>query len=151
MAVPAARTRREPFDRRFRLQFAALFAVAAGAIALIIYGVFGTDDAQIAVAPREIEDYSPVDGALETSQTTISVDLIDDYTGALIVDGVEIPLDQSQSGANDIGVLVYRPTQDTITGELEPGIHHVTVEYWPTTQPRESSSRAFRWTFRTTA
>jgi hypothetical protein len=144
----AART---PYDRRFRIQFAALFAVAVGAIAIIIYGVFGTDDAELAVAPREIESYSPVDGAIETSQTTISVDLIDNFTGALIVDGVEIPLDQIQSGATDIGVLVYRPTNDTVTGELQPGEHHVTVEYWPTTQPRESSSRSFRWTFRTSA
>jgi hypothetical protein len=150
VAVPI-RTERPTYDRRFRLQFAALFAVAVGAIAIIVYGVFGTDDAQVAVAPREIESYSPVDGAIETSQTTISVDLVDDYTGALIVDGVEIPLDQSQSGASDIGVLVYRPTADTITGELQPGVHHVTVEYWPTTQPRESSSRSFRWSFRTSA
>jgi hypothetical protein len=150
VAVPA-RTDRQVFDRRFRLQFAALFAVAAGAIAIIIYGVFGTDDAQVAVAPREIEAYSPVDGAIETSQTTISVDLIDGYSGALIVDGLEIPLDQTQSGATDIGVLVYRPTADTITGELQPGVHRVTVEFWPTTQPRESSSRSFRWSFRTSA
>jgi hypothetical protein len=140
-----------PYDRRFRIQFAALFAVAVGAIAIIIYGVFGTDDAQVAEKPLEIESYSPVDGAIETSQTTISVDLVDDFTGALIVDGVEIPLDQIQSGATDIGVLVYRPTNDTITGELQPGEHRVTVEYWPTTQPRASSSRTFRWTFRTSA
>ena len=45
MAVPA-RTERQPFDRRFRLQFAGLFAVAIGAIAIIVYGVFGTDDAE---------------------------------------------------------------------------------------------------------
>jgi hypothetical protein len=150
VASPAT-ARSTPYDRRFRIQFAALFAVAVGAIAIIIYGVFGTDDAEVVVAPAEIESYSPVDGAIETSQITITVDLRDDYSGALIVDGVEIPLDQTQGGAAAIGVLTYRPTADSATGELQPGPHRVAVEYWPTTQPRATSSRTFRWEFRTSA
>ena len=148
--MPTADTEREPLDRSFVLTFAALFAVAVGAVALIGYGLFGTDDREQAVPPPQVESYAPVDGAQVTSQITISVDLQDDHTGVLVVDGLEIPLDQIAIGADDIGILQYRPTEGSATGELQPGLHRVVVEFWPSTQSR-AASQTFRWEFRVTA
>jgi hypothetical protein len=139
-----------PRDRRLRIQFAALFAVAVGAIAIIIYGVFGTDDAQVGPPPEGIESYAPVQDSFVTSQITIRVDLDDEYTGVLVVDGTEIPLDQIADEAGNIGILEYRPGEDTATGELEPGQHSASVRFWRSTD-QEGSGRNFRWTFTVTA
>jgi hypothetical protein len=150
--VSSSATASPPFprDRRFILQFAALFAVAIGAIAIIIYGVFGTDDASIGEPPEGVESYEPVQDSFVTSQITIRVNLADEYTGALFIDGLEIPLDQIATQADNIGILEYRPGQDTATGELQPGRHRASVEFWRATDPR-GTSRSFRWTFTVTA
>ncbi len=135
---------------------AGLFLVVRG----IAAGVTGDERTNY---PDQIESVDPVPEAVQIlSQTGLFVDLIDGYTGVLIVDGVELP-------TVDIGRIVAAPGQqpvippgavfeqgnDTLTftpgdgqifDEFTSGVHAVQVVYWTITDGRERA-RSYTWTF----
>ena len=99
------------------------------------------------------------------SQTSVFVDLLTDYTGVLVIDGVEIEtidLSEIDSSAVEPGqqvdippatvyepgnaTLTYTPTEGAPIETFETGLHHVQVIYW---RVEEGRSRAglYAWTF----
>ena len=116
--------------------------------------------------PDEIEEIAPVPDAVQVlSQTSVFVDLITDYTGVLVIDGVEIEtidLSEIDSSAVEPGqqvdippatvyepgnaTLSYTPTEGAPIETFETGLHHVQVIYW---RVEEGRSRAglYAWTF----
>jgi hypothetical protein len=116
--------------------------------------------------PDEIESIAPVpDAVLVLSQTSVFVDLVTDYTGVLVIDGVEIEtvdLSEIDSSAVEPGqqvdvplatiyepgnaTLTYTPSEGAPIETFETGIHRVQVIYWRAEEGRSRPS-LYNWTF----
>jgi len=96
--------------------------------------------------PEAIEAIVPVEGGLTSSNSSVEVDLRDDTTGVLAIDGSEIPEDQLMITA-DLQIIEFRPGEDKEISRFEPGRHTATVVYWPRTGSR-ADSESFSWDFR---
>jgi hypothetical protein len=97
--------------------------------------------------PAAIVALQPRPGELIRPQDTIAVELRTDLTGALVLDGQEIPEGQltRQPG---LGEVSFRPGPGKDLSELPPGTHSVVVEYWVQAKPRPIHPATFAWTFR---
>ena len=80
--------------------------------------------------PPAIEAQFPEAGAVIRAQETVGVDLSDDMTGVIVIDGNRMPEDQ-YSGDPNLGLIQFRPGVDQEFREFEPGEHEVRIEYWP--------------------
>jgi hypothetical protein len=141
--------------------------VVALGFALVVHGLLsGVTGDERANLPTLIEDVQPVPEAVQTlSQSNVFVDLATDYTGVLVIDGVEIEtvnVDaigsiQVQPGQQvDLPpVTIYEPGNATLTftpsagapiEEFTEGQHQVTVRYWRVDQGPQRA-RSYTWTF----
>ncbi len=114
---------------------------------LLIFAGFKTeqgDDRE--PLPAAIESVQPIQDGIASSSSSIVVDLRDDTTGVIILDGTEIPEDQLRR-TEDLGLVEFRPGEDREFTRFEPGDHEVTVLYWPRTGTRPEAE-SFRWEFR---
>jgi hypothetical protein len=129
----------------------------------VLSGVTGDDRANL---PTLIEDVQPVPEAVQAlSQSNVFVDLAANYTGVLVIDGVEIEtvnVDEIGSIQVEPGqqvdlppVTIYEPGNATLTftpsagAPIETfgeGVHQVQVIYWRIDQGRQRA-RSFGWTF----
>lgn len=148
----------------------ASFGIAAGIVAIVVgFRVAVTGDEQLGL-PEGIESLNPVRGATQVlQQTAVFVDLVEGYTGVLVVDGVEletVSLDsigiQPVGGTSDPGgqvtlpaATIYEPGNATLTfvpsdsapiSTFSTGRHDVTVVYWKIDEGR-SKARSFTWDF----
>lgn len=100
--------------------------------------------------PAAIESIEPIEEGIVSSNGSIRVDLRDDTTGVILLDGTEIPEDQLDR-TPDLGIVEYRPQEDPDTDaemtRFEPGRHRATVLYWPRTGTR-ADAESFSWDFR---
>lgn len=80
--------------------------------------------------PAAIEAQYPEPGAVIRAQETVGVDLRDDLTGVIVIDGNRMPEDQ-YSGDPNLGLIQFRPGTGQEFREFEPGDHEVRIEYWP--------------------
>ncbi|MCU1458831.1 MAG: hypothetical protein JWL73_2923 [Actinomycetia bacterium] len=97
--------------------------------------------------PSEVQSVLPAPGDLERVQVTVSVDLRDDLTGSLVIDGTNIPDDQVDR-VPALGQLSFRPGPGKEFERLEPGSHTVTVNY----HLQQSANRdrgTYSWSFTT--
>ena len=94
-----------------------------------------------------IESVSPGPGELARLQDTITVDLRDDLTGVLLLDGQEVPEDQLERIV-PLAEVSFRPGADKDLEKFEPGQHTVVVYYWPQGKERPANPAAYSWTFR---
>ena len=162
-ARPRGRRRRRRIDRGL------LLASAGIAVGIVLVGlglmrsVTGDEAANL---PDEIEEIAPVPDAVQAlSQTSVFVDLLTDYTGVLVIDGVEIEtIDLSEIDSSEVepgqqvdippatvyepgnATLTYTPTEGAPIETFETGLHHVQVIYWRVEQGR-SRAADFAWTF----
>lgn len=97
--------------------------------------------------PSAVEQLLPDRGALIRPQEDVGVDLADDYTGVLLVDGVEIPEDQLQRVV-PLGQVSFRPGVGKQFERWTPGDHTAVVVYWLQTETREHSSSRYSWRFK---
>jgi hypothetical protein len=113
----------------------------------VIWG-FGSEKNQTGPQPPpELEAVSPLPEALTVpSQSSISVDMKFGYDATLIIDGVEVPQDQTVY-EKATAVLRFTPGPTTDLKSLPGGLRRVTVIYWPIQSDRETSGKPFSWTF----
>ncbi|HEX4982675.1 MAG TPA: hypothetical protein VFV63_13305 [Ilumatobacteraceae bacterium] len=146
-----------------------LVASAGIAVGLVLVGlgvarsVTGDDATKL---PDEIESIDPVPDAVQVlSQTSVFVDLLTDYTGELVIDGVvieTIDLSDIDSSAIQPGqqvdippatvyepgnaTLTYTPSEGAPIETFESGSHRVDVNYWKVEEGRQRQS-SYTWTF----
>ena len=114
------------------------------ALTLVVLGFAGRVDEQVKL-PRGIERVVPSVGALVRPQEEIGVDLANDRTGVLVLDGAEIPEDQL-TRVDPLGQVFFRPGTDKDLDRFEAGNHRVTVLFWPKAATRDSAE-TFSWRF----
>lgn len=137
-----------PRPRVFTLRRLVISFLLASSVVGIVYAFISSEDQQ---APKVLKSavlrVYPPEGAFQLRQEIIGVQLDQPYTGVLLIDGVEIPLDQLRyvDGTNEI---TYTPGEGTETGLLEPGTHRATVVFWPKRESRETAPDRYSWTFK---
>jgi hypothetical protein len=101
--------------------------------------------------PVTIESISPERGALTPLIDTITVDLRNDLTGVLVVDGVEIPEDELER-VEELGEISFRPGADKVIARFRAGDNEVVVKYWSRKlASRPENPPSFGWSFRASA
>lgn len=96
--------------------------------------------------PSAVESVLPDSGSLIRPQEDVGADLRDDYTGVLLIDRQEVPLDQL-TVVEPLGQVSFRPGPGKEITAFRPGTHTATVIYWPQEKSRKESS-SFSWTFK---
>jgi hypothetical protein len=138
-AAPAPR-------RRLRLQTVVLAVAAVVAVNLLVAAavIGGRDEAP--ELPSNIESVIPAPGSGMLAQDDVGADLLDTFTGVLLIDGVEIPEDQLRIN-RPLGQVSFRPGEGKDISRLEEGLHSATIVYWPQDRSRDDA-KSFTWQFR---
>jgi hypothetical protein len=100
--------------------------------------------------PATVEAISPENNEITGLVDDITVDLRDDLTGVLVIDGREIPEDQLDR-VPELGVVTFRPGPDKELTRLRAGENTVVVKYWERTKDRPANPPSFGWRFRAAA
>ncbi|MGH9037946.1 MAG: hypothetical protein ACRD0O_19485 [Acidimicrobiia bacterium] len=132
--------------RRLRLQTVLLAVAGVVAVNLLVAAVVigGSDEGP--ELPSSIEHVIPAPGSGILAQDDVGADLLDTFTGVLLIDGVEIPEDQLRIN-RPLGEVGFRPGEGKEITRLEEGLHSATIVYWPQDRSREEA-RSFTWSFR---
>jgi hypothetical protein len=112
----------------------------------IIAGISQRTNSQ-PLLPDAIEELIPKPGDLVSPESTIGVNLRDDLTGALQLDGVEIPLDQVVEQPT-VGIITFTPGPEKELTHLPQGSRRITVVYWSRSSTRERGATAYSWSFK---
>jgi hypothetical protein len=148
-ALPAAPpTKRQLVKHPWRV--AIVLGTVLVLLNLVVIMLANTDTTEkgLKPLPNEIQSISPERGELTTLVDTITVDLRDDMTGVLVVDGVEIPEDQLERVVG-IQEVSFRPGPNKEISKFRAGDNTVEVLYWPgRLQDRPDKPYRFGWTFR---
>jgi hypothetical protein len=100
--------------------------------------------------PNDVESISPERGQLTGPIDDVTVDLLDNLTGVLVIDGVEIPEDQLDR-VPELGIVSFRPGPGKDITRFRAGDNTVSVLYWPRTKSRPANPPRFGWRFRAAA
>jgi len=136
--------------KRVAIVGAGLFVV----VALIAGAIGSADTSNLLTAqpvPKQVQGFSPPQGALVSPNTPITVDLRDNLTGELTICGpnpqdcLPIPLDQMRV-VPGLGQLIFKPSERTDLAEYPTGPVTVRVDYrLQGSQAAEAGS--FTWSF----
>lgn len=138
-----------PAKSRHPWRFAIVAVGLLVVVNLLIYvGVSADTSDKTRVLPSEVQNVMPAPGSQVRVQDTVSVDLRDDLTGVLVIDGVELP-ESEISRIPSLGEISFRPGKGKVFERLEPGVHNVSVIYWPQIKDRSEGTQTFTWSFRT--
>ena len=148
-AVPirSARIRPPLFQHPWRVLIVVVGLLAVGNLGILLLARSDTTRQQTAGLPLTIRSLQPRPGELIRPQDTITVELRPDLTGALVLDGQEIP-DAQLDRQPGLGEVSFRPGPGKDLSEFSPGSHTVVVEYWSQTKPRPIHPASYGWTFR---
>lgn len=127
-------------------------AIVAGAVLVVanlgVYLLSQSDTTnELRDFPEAIDSVQPAPGELSRPQDTITADLRSDLTGVLVLDGVEVPEDQTDRVV-PLGQLSFRPGENKDLERLEPGTHTVVVLSWQQGKERPATPAGYSWTFR---
>ena len=100
--------------------------------------------------PDTVETITPEPGELTGLVDDVSVDLRNDLTGVLVIDGVEVPEDQLDRVEN-LGIVTFRPGPEKDLPRFSAGDHTVVVRYWDKAEERPADPPGYSWSFRAAA
>jgi hypothetical protein len=132
--------------RRLRLQTVLLAVAGVVAVNLLVAATVIGGRNEGPELPSNIEHVIPAPGSGILAQDDVGADLLDTYTGVLLIDGVEIPEDQLRIN-RPLGEVGFRPGEGKDIVRLEEGLHSATIVYWPQDRSR-ADAKSFTWQFR---
>lgn len=146
----AAPTRTSTAPRIPRVAFigvvvALLVVVVVASVVLLRTADTGVDS-QTGVVPSEIERYSPIPGSIVRPQDTVEIDLRNGLTGDLVIDGVIIPVDQTDQ-VPELGTIAFRPGPGKEITQFGAGQHEVTIRWRDLRAPVDQVDGTYSWTF----
>ena len=143
-AVPNPKT---PSLWRKRLPLLGTILAVGLAFYLLLIAFAGAEIGNKIKYPVGLEAVDPIPEAQTVpAQTIIRADLEFGYEGAFILNGREIPADQTKLESST-GVLTFTPASGNEYTLLPGSVVRMTVEYWPLKGTREADGRAFSWSF----
>ena len=122
-----------------------LSLIVAAAVAGLVFAFTAPDPDTDEPTPEAVEEVFPKPGDRDLRQTTIFADLAPGYTGYLLIDGIEVPLDDIQF-VDALNTVTLKPTEDSDFRQLDSGTHCATIVYRRIGQPRDQSN-SYRWCF----
>jgi hypothetical protein len=144
--VASTRRRSPLFRHPWRVATVSVALLLVLNLGVLLLTKADTSREQTTGLPATIVAIQPGRGELIRPQDTIAVQLRSDLTGALVLDGQEIP--ESQLSRAGVGEVSFRPGPGKDLSQFPPGMHTVTIEYWVAAKPRPTSPASFSWTFR---
>ncbi len=151
MATPAKRQR--VFEHPGRVAVIVIALVVVANLAFFLGRESDTSETGpggLPPLPSEIESVSPERGELTGLVDSIEVDLNDNYTGDIAIDGITIPEDQLER-TEQLGLVQFRPGPGKEITRLRTGENTVVVTFWPRIQDRPANPPTFSWRFRAAA
>ena len=146
---PPAGARRPAFAHPWRIVTVVVALLIVINLAVILLRNTDTSSTTNGGLPTIIESVSPGNGEIVRTTDTISVDLNDVYTGVIAIDRAEVPEDQIER-VGPLGQISFRPGAGKDLEQFSPGIHTVTVSYWPQAKDRPARPATYTWTFKAT-
>ncbi len=135
-----------------RLLSALVVLAALGGIVYACSEVDTDDDGDATVTGESspIEVYVPADGNEILRQERFGVDLRPGFTGALQLNGVEIPLDEVDDDTlASTGELYFTPGEGLTVERYEAGRNCATAVVWGVEESR-ADARTYSWCFNVT-
>jgi hypothetical protein len=138
------------FRHPWRVVIVAIALIAVLNLGVLLLASSDTSAPDTEALPAAVEAISPDNHELTGLVDDVTVDLRDDLTGVLVIDGVEIPEDQLER-VPELGVVTFRPGPDKELTQLRSGENQVLVKYWERGKRRPAHPPSFAWTFRAAA
>ena len=111
----------------------------------LVYTLSSTETKVPLRYPEHLEGVTPENGSQNVpAQSSIAADLEFGYSGALIVNGKELPKDQVDETVAT-GVVRFTPGPDKDIRRLPGGAVNITVVFWPTQGNRDVDSQSYQW------
>lgn len=122
-----------------------IVGLLSAAVSLAAITIDSTDTTTIGEDPIvAIETLTPAPG--EILQDAITADLRNDLTGVLVIDGVEVPEDQTDR-VEPLGEVSFRPGPGKEIVRFQPGEHTVIVLFWERGKTRPANPESYLWSF----
>jgi hypothetical protein len=146
-APAAAPPRRKLFKHPGRVAVVAITALVVINLAIFLFNESDTSPQGEKALPVDIQAVSPEPDQITGLVDTVTVDLADQYSGVLVVDGVEIPEDELERVVG-IQQVSFRPGPDKAFSRFRAGENTVVVRYWNgRLQDRPAKPYSFSWSF----
>jgi hypothetical protein len=147
----AAPARRRLFKHPGRVAVVAITLLVVFNLGIFLLNESDTSQQGEKALPADIQAVSPEPDQLTGLIDTVTVDLADQYTGVLVIDGIEIPEDELERVVG-IQQVSFRPGPDKVISRFRPGVNQVVVKYWDgRLQDRPNKPYSFSWSFRASA
>jgi hypothetical protein len=149
--VAVAPARRRLFKHPGRVAVVAITLLVVFNLGIILLNESDSTPTGPKALPADIEAISPGQNQLTGLIDTVTVDLADQYSGVLVIDGVEIPEDELERVVG-IQQVSFRPGPDKVISRFRAGVNDVVVQYWNgRVQDRPAKPFSFHWSFRAAA
>ncbi|HEY6317021.1 MAG TPA: hypothetical protein VI462_03930 [Acidimicrobiia bacterium] len=147
LPVGSSPARRPLFRHPWRVAIVVIGLIAVANLGILLLQKADTTPPAPVGQPTNVISVQPSPGTLVRPQTTIDVQLQTNLTGALVLDGQELPVNQLEQ-AVAAGEVAFRPGPGKPFSQFAPGTHSVTVEFWVAAKPRPPDPGSYSWTFR---
>lgn len=122
-----------------------LLTLGVALAAVVVFAVVLAPGGTATRLPAQIEQISPVDGAIVLRQLDLNVDMVVGYEIELAVDGISIP--QAEVAFEpSTGTASWRPGPGSVIAEWTPGVHTVRIT-WDTVAGLPDPGE-WTWSFR---
>jgi hypothetical protein len=149
--VAVAPARRRLFKHPGRVAVVAITLLVVFNLGIILLNESDSTPTGPKALPADIEAISPGQNQLTGLIDTVTVDLADQYSGVLVIDGVEIPEDELERVVG-IQQVSFRPGPDKAISRFRAGQNDVVVKYWNgRLQDRPAKPYTYSWSFRAAA
>ena len=133
------------WKRRLPLLGAILGVALAFYLLLLAFG--GAEIGTKVIYPIGLEAVEPIPRAQTVpAQTIVRADLDFGYEGAFLLNGREIPADQTKLEAST-GLFTFTPAEGNDYKLLPGSLVTMTLEYWPVKGTRAKDGQTFTWSF----